>query len=125
VGLAQLGGLTQVARASFRFSRGVAFATGEEARLRGFLVPALQDDRLFVTMIGHTSQSGEASANLALSLRRAEGAAQLAQSMGLPAARLNVQGVGGAAPLAKDSDESDRAFQSRLARVDVTLQRRM
>ena len=39
-------------------------------------------------------------------------------------AQLTVTGVGGAAPLPKRAGESDRAHQSRLARVDVSVQMR-
>lgn len=122
VGLVSLGAVSGPATDSFRFSRGTAFASGEEARARGLLAQALKDDRTHLAIVGHTGSAGDPAANLALSQDRAEALAAIARDLGVPAAQLSVTGVGGGAPLAQNEGESDRAFQSRLARVDVTLQ---
>ncbi|MGR3468566.1 MAG: OmpA family protein [Shimia sp.] len=124
VGLAWLWGLSQVAARSFRFTRGTTLATGEAEALRGFLAPALTDDRLRVTILGHTGDQGDASANQTLSEARAALAADAAAALGIPRARITAQGLGGSAPLPRRDGESDRTYQARLARVDVSLQRR-
>ncbi|MEO0390705.1 MAG: OmpA family protein [Pseudomonadota bacterium] len=122
--LAGLGWLSAPQSSSFAFSRGTSLGTGEEARLRAFLAPALEDDRLHVTIIGHTGQTGEAAANQALSEARAEAGRTIALALGLAPEQITTAGLGGAAPLSKAAEESDRAFQSRLARIDVSLQPR-
>lgn len=122
VALALFGGVSEVDADAFQFSRGVSLANGEEARLRGFLAAALPDERVHVTIVGHTGDAGDAAANLELSEERAAVALAMAQDMGFPPDRITSSGVGGASPLSKESGESDRAFQSRLARVEVSLQ---
>lgn len=124
VTLAQMGGLTGVDAATFQFSRGAAWASGEEARLKGFLAPALADERISVAIVGHSGTQGDEAANLELSQTRADAAAALAQSIGLASHQITATAVGGGAPLAQQDGEGARAYQTRLARVDVALQLR-
>ncbi|MEM8803590.1 MAG: OmpA family protein [Pseudomonadota bacterium] len=124
VALGILGGASQVQTGSFQFSRGLSFANGDEARLRGLLAGAVADERIHVTIVGHTGSAGDDAANLELSEERADLAQTMAVTLGIPASRITARGVGGAAPLAKEDGESDRAYQSRLARVEVSLQMR-
>ena len=119
-----LGNLSSPASEVFQFSRGLALAAGEEARLRGFLADALADERVAVTIVGHTGDAGDTEANQTLSVERAEMVRQVAAGMGIAPARMNAQGVGGAAALPKQDGESARAYQARLARVEVALQMR-
>lgn len=122
VGFGIIGGMTAVQSDVFQFSRGLAFATGEEARLRGVLASALKDDRLYVTVLAHTGDAGDVAANLDLSQDRADLVMDMARQLGLDETQITAQGLGGGAPLPKLSDESDRAYQVRLARVEVSLQ---
>ncbi len=124
VGLAILGGQSAIAAEEFQFSRGLTFANGDRDRLLAMLAQALRDDRIHVTILGHTGTTGDADANVKLSEDRAELVAGMAQSLGVTSGRVTARGVGGADPLAKLDDESERAFQSRLARVEVSLQMR-
>lgn len=124
VSLAMIGGLSRTKGDSFQFTRGLSFASGEEARLRGLLAEALPDDRIHVTILGHTGDVGDASANLSLSEDRADLAKTLAEEMAISGNRISARGVGGAAPLPRLDGETARAYQSRLARVEVTLQMR-
>lgn len=124
IGLAALGGLSGVETEVFGFSRGTSFVNGDEERLRGMLAQALQDDRIHVTILGHTGQAGEADANLELSQTRADLARSIATDLGISGDRITARGVGGGSPLAKTDGESERAYQSRLARVEVSLQMR-
>ncbi|MDA9207834.1 OmpA family protein [Octadecabacter sp.] len=118
------GGLSQINGDLFQFSRGSSFAASEENRLRGLLSQALPDERIHITIVAHTGNSGDASANLALSEDRAELVYTIATNLGIDAYRITARGVGGSAPLPKSEGESDRAYQSRLARVEVSLQMR-
>lgn len=122
--LALYGGLTAPLSAQFGFSRGVSWAALESERLRGFLATALEDERIHVTILGHSGNTGEAEANLELSVARAELAGTIAQDLGISRERLTVQGLGGGRPLPRTEGESERAYQSRLSRVEVTLQLR-
>ena len=122
--LAVFGGLSETDGDSFQFSRGLSLANGEGERLRGFLSGALADERIHVTILGHTGDAGDASANVTLSEARAELARQMAVDLGLPTDRITARGIGGASPLPKEDGESDRAYHSRLARVEVSLQLR-
>lgn len=122
VALAQFGGLTAPRSDSVRFSRGTSLAADDAARLPGLLSEALKDDRLRLIIVGHTGDAGDAAANLELSRARAETVAAVARGLGVPDAQILASGVGGAAPLPQDEGESDRAYQSRLARVEITLQ---
>ncbi len=124
VTLGLLGGASAVERDVFRFSRGVSLASGEEARLRGLLSKALVDARIAVTIVGHTGNVGDAQANLELSQARADVAKTIAQELGIGPSRVSAVGVGGGAPLARQDGESERMHQTRLARLEVSLQLR-
>lgn len=120
--LVSMGGITQPTRETFRFARGTSLAPGEEERLRGFLAAALADDRVEVRIVGHTGTQGNEAANLALSQERAAAVRALAEQMGVANASISATGVGGGAPMAKSPDQSERAYEASLSRVDVTLQ---
>ena len=122
VGLAMWGGVDAPASESFQFSRGTAFQAGEEERLKAFLAQATLDDRIDITILGHSGTAGDAAANTELSQNRADVALEAAAALGIARGRVTAVGLGGASPLAQESGESDRAWQSRLARVEVSLQ---
>lgn len=109
--------------ADFAFSRGTAFANGEEARLRAQAARLAADDRIILRITGHSGTQGDEAANLTLSEERAETARQIVLDAGFPLRRIDwAGGVGGGDPLPRDSDVSDRAFQSSLARVTLSWQ---
>lgn len=122
VGLAMWGGVDAPATESFQFSRGTSFQAGEEERLNAFLAQAALDDRIDITIVGHSGTAGDAEANSALSQTRADTVLEAAAALGIARGRITSIGLGGGSPLAQESGESDRAWQSRLARVDVSLQ---
>jgi flagellar motor protein MotB len=124
VSLAVLGGMSKAQSSSYQFSRSISFASGEEQRLRGMLAQALPDDRVHITVLGHTGTVGDIEANLALSEERAALVEEIARELGISSNRMTVSGVGGAIPLQRETDESERAYQARLARVDISLQLR-
>lgn len=106
--------------ASFRFTRGVILAPGERERLAAFVHEAAGNPRRLIRIVGHSGTEGPDDANLELSRRRADAALAIAQEAGIPAERISfVGGMGGAAPLPRGSGETERAFESRLARVDL------
>jgi len=122
VALAMLGGVDRPDIAIFQFSRGLSFAGDDEDRLRGFLSKSLTDRRIKISIIGHTGNTGSSDANQLLSDQRAALGARVAENLGIEADRITARGMGGTAPLAKRQDESDRAYQSRLARLEIVLQ---
>lgn len=122
VALGLLGQVTAPESDSFRFARGTSFAGGEEDRLRGYLRAAVVDDRIVVMILGHSGSSGNAAANLDLSEERATAARAIALDLGIEAGRITMSAMGGGAPLAREEGESDRAWQARLARVEIALQ---
>ncbi len=123
-GLGYVGLLGAPERADFQFARGTSFAQGEEARLRAFLTPAVQDSQFHVSIIGHTGSQGDPAANLDLSEARAGLASEIAADLGIAADRIDAHGVGGASPLAREDGLSDRAYQALLSRVEISIQAR-
>jgi len=124
IGLGLYGGLSMPESQDFGFSRGVKWAAQDGERLRGFLARALEDDRIHVTIFGHSGSAGDAVANFDLSVERAEVARAVAQELGITTDRMTVQGLGGGRLLPKTDGESERAYQTRLSRVEVILQMR-
>ncbi len=71
---------------------------------------------------GHTAVSGDAEANMALSLERAEAVARYMKvTYGIDENRIRFIGLGGTKPLPREPDESNRAYDYRLPRVEVSL----
>ena len=56
IGLGLYGGLSMPESQDFGFSRGVKWAAQDGERLRGFLARALEDDRIHVTIFGHSGR---------------------------------------------------------------------
>ncbi|MEO0830674.1 MAG: OmpA family protein [Pseudomonadota bacterium] len=116
--LGYLGAGALPATESFRFSRGTAFAPGEEDRLRVFLADRASDARIGFRISGHTGTAGDAEANLELSNQRAEAARLIAGELGIPEDRLLfVGGFGGTAP--PPGTDDSREAQRAMARVTV------
>ena len=75
-----------------------------------------------VVVRGHTGTRGDAQSNRALSFERADAVKRyLMVTHGIDEARLRAVGFGGERPLARAQDESDRAYQYRLPRVELYL----
>ena len=71
---------------------------------------------------GHTSTKGDSEANAALSLERAEAVARYLQvTYNVDPNRVRAVGLGGTEPLPKEPDESSRAYDYRLPRVELSL----
>lgn len=124
VSLGIVGGLSETERGVFQFSRGVSFANGSETQLNGLLSRALADERIHITVIGHSGTVGDPQANQKLSDERVDVVVAMIGKMGISPDRMTAQGVGGASALPKNEGESERAYQARLARVEVSLQMR-
>lgn len=78
--------------------------------------------RFRILLRGHTTPDGDEGANLALSRERAAAvAAYLQRVHDIPAARVRVEGVGGAMPLPQEEGESVRRWKGRLPRVELLL----
>jgi outer membrane protein OmpA-like peptidoglycan-associated protein len=71
---------------------------------------------------GHTAESGDPEQNRLLSLERAEAVARYMNvTYSVDPNRIKVVGMGSAQPLPRLPSESDRAYQYRLPRVEVSL----
>ena len=104
---------------------GAAFASGSasltaaaQASLRE-LAATLRGGEGRITVEGHTDGQGEAAANQALSLRRAEAVRRALEDAGLPAARLAAIGRGESDPVADDATADGRA---RNRRVEIIVE---
>lgn len=121
VALVTWGALDAPQTETFTFSRGVNLVSGEDMRLRAHLIQAVADDRLRVIITGHTGSAGDPAANLELSEDRARLVADIARELGIADSHITSAGLGGGAPLPRQTSQSDRAYQGTLARVDVTF----
>lgn len=105
--------------------QGLAFASGK-AVLEDGDAPSLSALRDFLSanpqaraeLVGHTDASGDADANTALSLARAEAVRDALEAQGIAADRIAVRGAGPSEPLADNATAEGRA-QNR--RVEVIL----
>lgn len=103
---------------------GDAFATGStllteaaRASLQTLIKTLAPRTRLLI--VGYTDSQGQAAANLALSLRRAEAVRQALIDLGIAADRLKASGKGQANPVASNGSEAGR---SRNRRVELIVQ---
>lgn len=67
-----------------------------------------------VVVMGFTDSTGSTQYNLALSLRRAQAVAAALESLGVPAGRIRVQGLGEADPVAPNTTPSGMALNRRV-----------
>lgn len=79
----------------------------------------INDPGLKIRVDGHTDNIGSASANLTLSLKRAEAVAQALIRRGVTADRLAAAGYGQALPLADNGSDSGRAKNRRVELVKM------
>lgn len=70
--------------------------------------------RAQVIIAGHTDNTGDEAANIALSRGRAQAVADALRTSGVPAASLQSQGYGSSSPIADNSTESGRARNRRV-----------
>ncbi len=104
----------------FHFTRGVSFADGEEARLKGYLASIAAEDRVHLRITGHTGTKGDDPANQKLSTQRAQAVEGILSDLGFSASRIDwVGGIAGANPLPRDADQSEREWERGLSRVTV------
>lgn len=103
------------------FRRGVQPGEGADTELARIVRDAVARDQAAIIVTGHTGTLGDTQANQALSARRAQVIEKRLTDEGVDADRITTGGVAGAEPLERRDDESDRAYQRRLARVDVTV----
>jgi outer membrane protein OmpA-like peptidoglycan-associated protein/ABC-type nitrate/sulfonate/bicarbonate transport system substrate-binding protein len=105
------------------FARGTA-TLGDESRdtLNGIVARLSHYPNYRLVVKGHTGLGGDESANVQLSLRRAEAVVDyLVGTFHMDADRIRALGFGSAQPLPRLPDESDRAYAYRLPRVEFAL----
>ena len=76
-----------------------------------------------VQVVGHTEPGPDEDADMGLSRRRAERVRDLIVASGVDGTRVVAVGVGGSRPPERREGESDAAFQRRMARVEVRVER--
>lgn len=103
------------------FERGTRLNDAAPSTLGRVLEDALTRGDAQVIVAGHTGTRGDAEANQALAEQRAETVAEYLIEAGLDKTRIESLGVGGSQPLTQKPDESDRAFQRRLSRAEITV----
>lgn len=75
-----------------------------------------------IVLKGHTGMRGDTAANQQLSHERAEAVKRyLAVTHNLPEARLRAMGFGSTRPLTRSAEETERAYDYRLPRVELSL----
>lgn len=67
-----------------------------------------------LTIIGHTDSIGSETANLQLSIRRAEAVMEYLRQRGIALARMSADGHGEAEPIASNNDEAGRSLNRRV-----------
>ena len=105
-------------------THGVLFDTGSDV-LRPESTPTLKEitamltehPQLALTIEGHTDNAGDAAANQALSLRRAEAVKTYLASHGVDASRLAAAGFGAAKPVASNATAEGRQQNRRVELV--------
>jgi outer membrane protein OmpA-like peptidoglycan-associated protein len=121
-GFANLGGtctprgvLLRLMEAELRFSPGQAtLPAGELASLERIATLLKEQPELTVQIEGHTDSLGGAELNLSLSQRRAEAVRQSLIERGVEAARLSVEGIGAARPIADNATAAGRSLNRRV-----------
>jgi outer membrane protein OmpA-like peptidoglycan-associated protein len=105
------------------FQRGSANLTGDGEQALARMIDRLRHYPNYRILVkGHTGSGGDASANMELSKLRAQTvASHLLSAYGVDANRLRAVGFGSSQPLPRLADESDRAYDYRLPRVELAL----
>lgn len=97
------------------FARDSVEPEPELAALIDAVADALADDeRILITVLGHTDSHGNELYNLRLSIDRAEAVMDRLQSAGVSLARLKADGRGEAEPIADNRSEEGRARNRRV-----------
>lgn len=103
------------------FKRGTAMEDQAEAVLARAIEDAHTRHRARIVVTGHTGTRGDAGANKALSEERARVVSRELVDSGVAKDRIRTLAMGGKSPLERAEDESDRAYQRRLPRTEITI----
>jgi OOP family OmpA-OmpF porin len=88
--------------------------SGDDRAVLGGVAAVLRSGTLPVLVAGHADNTGPASVNQALSVRRAQAAVAYLVGEGVPAARLRAVGYGASRPIADNATTSGRAANRRV-----------
>jgi outer membrane protein OmpA-like peptidoglycan-associated protein len=77
------------------------------------------NELLTVQINGHTDNTGNAAANKALSLERAEAVVRFLESKGIPSTRLMAKGFGSERPLVSNDDENEGREINRRTEIEI------
>lgn len=103
------------------FRRGTQTIPEAKVTLAQIVRDATVREDAAIILTGHSGTLGDAEANQTLSAERARVIEERLTAEGLDDTRIRSFGVGGNEPLERTEEEGDRAYQRRLARVEVTV----
>lgn len=96
------------------FDSGSDALSGKAKKTLDTLLPLLRKTQVPIEISGHTDNQGDAQANLALSVRRAESVRKYFISKGIPEERLVARGLGQTQPLASNATAKGRGKNRRI-----------
>lgn len=117
----QMGQAEQPGLYTIDFRRGTQLGVGSKTTLAQVVRDATVRDEAAIIVTGHTGTLGDAEANQALAAERARVIEERLTAEGLDATRIRALGVAGNEPLKRTKKEGDRAYQRRLARVEIMV----
>ncbi len=96
------------------FDSGSDALSAKAKRALDALLPLLRKTKVPVEISGHTDNQGDAQANMALSVRRAQSVRTYFISKGIPEERLVARGLGQTQPLASNATQKGRGKNRRI-----------
>lgn len=106
---------------SVGFVRGTTLTESAAGTLDAVAALKREHPSAIISLTGHTGTAGEPALNLSLSQERAAQVRDQLIERGVPGEAISADGKGGTDPLPQTADESERAWQARLARVDIQI----
>lgn len=103
------------------FERGIGLDQDTETLIAQAFKESVSRPEASIVVSGHSGSRGDTQANINLSKQRAEAIEQRLADQGLNLDRIEVVGLGGSELLPRKENESERAYQRRLARVDILI----
>lgn len=95
-------------------SRSTELTAGARERLRRLVATISRHPGVRFELVGHTDDQGDAAANRAISLRRAEVVRDAMVALGVDAGRIQVRGAGEDEPIASNATPQGRATNRRI-----------
>ena len=104
-----------------QFERGLNLKKDQSQTLTKVATKMFENNDYVAFVIGHTETQGNHNSNITLSEKRANIIKKLIVDKNIKPKRIKTNGSGGSKPLEKKTNESYRAYQSRLSRATIIL----